>query len=73
MSAKQVAEDQVKKAWDRLCAQKDALDSFAKICKEAHDLGVSDGQIVKLIQHGYSRSRIQQFRTGKTSTKKEPE
>lgn len=62
---KEQAEAAVVEAYEGLVDAAAAREQFVKAIQKAHELRVSDGKICKLIDHGYSRSRIQQFRTGK--------
>jgi hypothetical protein len=65
VTEKELAEAAVVRAYEGLLDAAAARERFVEAVRKAHDLRVSDGCICKLIEYGYSRSRIQQFRTGK--------
>lgn len=61
MKSKEEAEKAVLNAYKQVTDLKDALSNFARVCYTAHKF-LSDGEMSKLINFGYSRSRIQQWR-----------
>lgn len=62
-------EEKLREAYNALCnTRKEEVDKllyFAEVCKEAHEVGISDEKIRQLIDEGFSRARIQQLRCGK--------
>lgn len=65
MTDKESAERAVVESYQGLLDAAAARERFVEAIRRAHALRISDGCICKLIDFGYSRSRIQQFRTGK--------
>lgn len=61
MRSKEEAEKAILAAYKEITDRRNALENFARVCHLAHDY-LSDGEIAKLIDFGYSRSRIQQWR-----------
>lgn len=61
MKPKEEAEKAVLDAYKQVADLKGALENFARVCYRAHK-SLSDGEMSKLINFGYSRSRIQQWR-----------
>lgn len=61
VNSRKEAEKAVLAAYKEVTDRRQALEDFARTCHLAHDY-LSDGDIAKLIDFGYSRSRIQQWR-----------
>lgn len=61
-SSKEETEEALRVAYKRLGHFRETREDFARLCQVAHAMRISDGEIVKLIGGGYSRSRIQQYR-----------
>lgn len=61
MRSKEEAEKAILDAYKEITDRRFALEKFARICHQAHDF-LSDSEIARLIDFGYSRSRIQQWR-----------
>lgn len=69
MTSKQAALIKIKSAWAELRRAKEQekkeREYFAKICREAHEEGVSDQAVADITGGGYSRARIWQLRSGR--------
>lgn len=61
MESKKEAEKAVLSAYQDVRDQREANDKFARVCHSAHRF-LSDGEMARLIDFGYSRSWIQQKR-----------
>lgn len=66
MVPREIAIEKVQQSYRALketrAREAEQVDDFSEACCQAHEAGVSDEEIKTLIDGGFSRPRIQQFR-----------